>query len=66
MQTPRPTPNVVQLADYLSRQARAELPLFAQPMRRQPGALTAFPPVRPLSTREVEHRARMLAHLRSV
>jgi hypothetical protein len=63
MQTPRPTSNVIQLADYLSRQARQELPLFARPLRREAVDVT---PLRPLSTRQVEHRARMLEHLRTV
>ena len=53
--------NVIDFVRYRAGKGRVDLPLFARPL----AALTAPPtPVRPLSGRAVEHRTRMLAHLR--
>jgi hypothetical protein len=51
---------IVDLARYRSAREEIELPLFARPLAAGPATITPF---RPLSDREVAHRARMLAHL---
>ena len=60
MHTPASTAKVIRLTDYLSRRAPGDLPLFARPLSPDTTTVT---PVRRLSSREIEHRARMLAHL---
>ena len=53
--------NVIDFVRYRTEKARIDLPLFARPLGTPAPPLA---PVRPLSGREVAHRARMLTHLR--
>ena len=53
--------NIVDFARYRAERSRAELPLVA---RTRPFPAARLTPFRRLSGPEVEHRARMLGHLR--
>jgi hypothetical protein len=60
--TGNPSAAVVDLAQYKKAREGRRLPLFDAPVPSWPGADLPCRP-RMLSTREAEHRRRMLAHL---
>jgi hypothetical protein len=62
MESHRHATNVICLAEYLTRRAQPDLPLFARPLRSPEEAIRGHD-ARRLSHRQMEHRARMLAHL---